>query len=296
MQLHGLDETRWGDRTHPSLAELDAVTARPWGSRAWTGICSSPTRRPSRRPTRPASPGSRPTRGRATGRVREGRGARGDGSRRRCPNTRSRSCSSRPRPAARTASRRPRDVHAGRTRDARPRDPPRPSVRLPLDVVNYVATTDISRHGPRPAEDRRRPPVDGSIGARTAFVWRLRRRRRAAGDFGDDELAQFFHDGHLAGLQVGVHAIGDAAIEQVVRTWERVYQALDSRQRRHFRARRHRIEHFEMASATRSSAPRCSVSRSGCSRRSTRWGSPGGLYERALGEERAVSMNPFRTC
>ena len=45
-----------------------------------------------------------------------------------------------------------------------------------------------------------------------------------------------------------MHAIGDAAVEQVVRTWERVYQSLDSRQRRHFRARRHRIEHFEMAS------------------------------------------------
>ncbi len=54
---------------------------------------------------------------------------------------------------------------------------------------------------------------------------------------------------HNAGLQVGVHAIGDRAIEQVLATWERVYLALDSRERRHFRARRHRIEHFVLPSA-----------------------------------------------
>ena len=66
----------------------------------------------------------------------------------------------------------------------------------------------------------------------------------------DDAMAEFFHAAHNAGLQVGVHAIGDRAIEQVLATWERVYLALDSRERRHFRARRHRIEHFVLPSAT----------------------------------------------
>ena len=46
-----------------------------------------------------------------------------------------------------------------------------------------------------------------------------------------------------------MHAIGDRAIEQVLRAWESVYHRLDSRERRHFRARRHRIEHFEMPTA-----------------------------------------------
>ncbi len=63
-------------------------------------------------------------------------------------------------------------------------------------------------------------------------------------------LEGFLLSGHAAGLQVGVHAIGDRAIEQVVSAWERVYLTLDSRARRHFRARRHRIEHVEMASAS----------------------------------------------
>jgi predicted amidohydrolase YtcJ len=170
--------------------------------------------------------------------------------------------------------------------------------RLPLDVVSYVATTDISSvidlGLPRVGGDL---PVDGSIGARTAFVRDgfVDRDDDARGYFGDDELAQYFHDGHLAGLQVGVHAIGDAAIEQVVGTWERVYQSLDSRQRRHFRARRHRIEHFEMADPQ--VIERAAMLGLGVSVQPTfdaRWGSPGGLYEQALGPERASAMNPFR--
>ncbi|HEU4464514.1 MAG TPA: amidohydrolase family protein, partial [Gemmatimonadota bacterium] len=100
---------------------------------------------------------------------------------------------------------------------------------------------------------------------------------------------------HLAGLQVGIHAIGDAAIEQVVTTWERVYQSLDSRQRRHFRARRHRIEHFEMASgAILERAAMLGLAISVQPAFDAEWGHPGGLYEQGLGPERAAGMNPFR--
>jgi len=34
-------------------------------------------------------------------------------------------------------------------------------------------------------------------------------------NYDDDEIAGFFHDAHMAGLQAGIHAIGDRAIEQV---------------------------------------------------------------------------------
>ena len=170
--------------------------------------------------------------------------------------------------------------------------------RLPLDVVSYVATTDISTVMdlglPRIGGDL---PVDGSIGARTASVSGgfVDRGPSPEGYFGDDELAQYFHDGHLAGLQVGVHAIGDAAVEQVVRTWERVYQSLDSRQRRHFRARRHRIEHFEMASLdVIERAAMLGLAISVQPTFDARWGFPGGLYEQGLGSDRAASMNRFR--
>jgi predicted amidohydrolase YtcJ len=170
--------------------------------------------------------------------------------------------------------------------------------RLPVDVVTYVATTDIPQVMdlglPRIGGDL---PVDGSIGARTASVWEPYLGHKSTGvrNFEDDALATFFHDGHLAGLQVGVHAIGDAAIEQVVATWARVYRTLDSRGRRHFRARRHRIEHFEMADRglmERAAALGLAISvQPGFD---AEWGAPGGLYDQALGWRRAEGMNAFR--
>ncbi len=140
-------------------------------------------------------------------------------------------------------------------------------------------------------------PVDGSIGARTAHLSEPYADAAGTGDryFEDDALAAFFRDGHLAGLQVGVHAIGDAALRQVVSTWERVYQALDSRGRRHFRARRHRVEHFEMADAsTVEGAAALGLAISVQPAFDAEWGFEGGLYEQGLGWERAAGMNPFR--
>jgi predicted amidohydrolase YtcJ len=171
--------------------------------------------------------------------------------------------------------------------------------RLPMDVAPVVATMDIPQ-----IMDLGLPaiggdlPMDGSIGARTAAV------AAPYADVGgngtsyhaDEELEAFFHAGHMAGLQVGVHAIGDRAIEQVIAVWERVYTALDSRERRHFRARRHRIEHFEMASTSqieRAAMLGLAVSVQPTFDRS--WGQPGGLYERGLGWDRAVTMNAVRT-
>jgi predicted amidohydrolase YtcJ len=170
--------------------------------------------------------------------------------------------------------------------------------RLPVDVVTYVATTDIPQVMDLGLSNIGGDlPVDGSIGARTAFVSEpyLDAGGTGARYFEDDALAMFFHDGHLAGLQVGVHAIGDAAIEQVISTWERVYQALDSRGRRHFRARRHRIEHFEMADGpTLERAAALGLGIGVQPAFDAAWGFPGGLYEQGLGWDRAAGMNPFR--
>ena len=140
--------------------------------------------------------------------------------------------------------------------------------------------------------------MDGSIGARTAALMAPYADSDGSGTsyHADDELETFFHAGHMAGLQVGVHAIGDRAIEQVLAVWEQVYVALDSRERRHFRARRHRIEHFEMAST--SQIERAAMLGLAVSVQPTfdrHWGQPGGMYESGLGWDRAQPMNPFRT-
>jgi len=173
---------------------------------------------------------------------------------------------------------------------------------LPVSTVTYIATTDIAQ-----AIDLRLPriggdlPVDGSLGARTAALAEPYADEEGAGSgatsFVDDELAEFFHGAHMAGLQVGVHAIGDRAIEQVLTTWERVFGALDSRERRHFRARRHRIEHFEMASTVQvERAAMLGITVSVQPAFDSTWGFPGGLYDRRLGWKRAAPMNAFRTC
>ena len=171
--------------------------------------------------------------------------------------------------------------------------------KLPVDVVPIPATMDV----PRAIELGLATiggdlPVDGSIGARTAALSSPYADGPDEGVayYDDDELAGFFHDAHGAGLQVGVHAIGDRAIEQVLGAWERIYGALDSRERRHFRARRHRIEHFEMPSVPhveRAAMLGLVVSVQPAFDRL--WGQVGGLYEIGVGPERAAVMNPFRT-
>jgi predicted amidohydrolase YtcJ len=171
--------------------------------------------------------------------------------------------------------------------------------QLPVDVIPYVATTEIPYvmdFGlPRIGGDL---SLDGSIGARTAHVGDPYVDGEGTGVayHGDEELAEFFHNAHLAGLQVAVHAIGDAAIEQALACWERVYGALDSRGRRHFRARRHRIEHFEMPGQDQvERGANLGLAISVQPGFDAAWGHPGQMYEQRLGPERSTRMNPFRT-
>ena len=170
---------------------------------------------------------------------------------------------------------------------------------LPVDLVTYIADRDIpyvmDRAYPRIGGDLF---LDGSIGARTAALTAPYEDAAESGDlsYDDDELAEFLHNAHLAGLQTGLHVIGDAAVEQSVRVWERVYGSLGTRERRHFRARRHRLEHFEMASPGQiERAAMLGLAISVQPAFDALWGGPEKLYERRLGAARAASMNPFRS-
>jgi predicted amidohydrolase YtcJ len=141
-------------------------------------------------------------------------------------------------------------------------------------------------------------PVDGSIGAGTAALVHPYDDGPERGELyhDDDALVEFFHAGHNAGLQVGVHAVGDRAIGQVLETWERVYLALDSRERRHFRARRHRIEHFVLPSADQiERAAMLGLAVSVQPAFDRLWGQGGGMYEERLGPARAMAAHPIRT-
>lgn len=107
----------------------------------------------------------------------------------------------------------------------------------------------------------------------------------------DDELLAFFLAAQEAGLQTGVHAIGDAAIDQAIATWEKVAAAtsLDA-----VRARGHRIEHFECASDDHIRRAIDLGLRASVQPAFDRyWGGPDGLYSRRIGWERAAVMNRF---
>jgi predicted amidohydrolase YtcJ len=171
--------------------------------------------------------------------------------------------------------------------------------QLPVDLVTYIADRDIpyvmERSYPRVGGDLF---LDGSIGAHTAALSAPYQDGTEPGAlaYDSDELAEFLHNAHLAGLQSGLHVIGDAAIEQALQVWERVYGALGSRERRHYRARRHRLEHFEMASPQQiERAAMLGLAISVQPAFDALWGGPGEMYERRLGPERSAGMNPFRT-
>jgi predicted amidohydrolase YtcJ len=168
---------------------------------------------------------------------------------------------------------------------------------LPIDVIPYVADKDIPYVMDLGLETIGGDlSLDGSIGARTAALSEPYRDGDGTGVLYEDpeELVQFFRAAHAAGMQAAVHAIGDAAIDQALGAWERVYSALDSRGKRHFRSRRNRIEHFEMPSPEHvERAAMLGLAISLQPSFDLEWGHEGAMYEQRLGVDRAWPMNPF---
>jgi predicted amidohydrolase YtcJ len=170
-----------------------------------------------------------------------------------------------------------------------------------LRVVSYVATADVDRVA---ALGLRCVGgdffLDGSFGSHTAWMadGYVSDPPEGTPRFGisyrsGDELLEFFSAAQDAGLQTGVHAIGDSAIEQAVETWEKVAR---SRGLEAVRRLGHRIEHFECSSDDHiRRAARLGLRASIQPAFDLFWGGPSGLYARRIGWERASMMNRFRT-
>jgi predicted amidohydrolase YtcJ len=116
--------------------------------------------------------------------------------------------------------------------------------KLPLDFVIYFQTTDV-----REAIALNLPRiggcilVDGSMDSHTAAMFEPyndKRDSRGVLYFRDDELKDFVLNAHKSGLQIAMHAIGDAAIEQLLDAYE--YALSEYPREDH----RHRIEHAEV--------------------------------------------------
>ena len=134
--------------------------------------------------------------------------------------------------------------------------------------------------------------LDGAIGARTAALsqpYLDEPDNRGILYFTDDEFRQFAGECAVAELQLCVHAIGDAAIEQGIRVYEQLSQTYD------LHALRPRIDHFCMATPQQCArAAKLGVASGIQPAFDHFWGGEDGAYSHVLGI-RTLTANPLRT-
>ena len=170
-----------------------------------------------------------------------------------------------------------------------------------LTIRPYLATTEVDR-----VKSLGYPCIggdwflDGSFGSHTAWMKEPFTSAPPPGSppngvsyRTDDEVFDFFLEAHGAGMQVGVHAIGDAAIEQAVTAWEKVAEraGIDA-----VRSLGHRLEHFECSGDDHiARSARLGLRISGQPAFDAFWGGESGLYTERIGWDRARAMNRCRS-
>jgi predicted amidohydrolase YtcJ len=140
--------------------------------------------------------------------------------------------------------------------------------------------------------------LDGSLGAHTAALCAPYDDRASTSghlELDDDTLVAFFEQATRAGVQVGVHAIGDAAIRQAVRCWRTVADQLFDGHVDAIRRHRNRIEHGEVLPPDiLDDLAELGLVVSAQPAFEPTWGGPEGMYRARLGERRAAWTNPYR--
>jgi len=170
-----------------------------------------------------------------------------------------------------------------------------------LDVVFYVATAEVARVVDMGFERIGGDFfLDGSFGSQTAWLSEPYDAPPPPGSpprgiayHTNEEVIELFGSAQAAGLQVGVHAIGDAAITQALDCWEAVAAAAGTEA---VRALGHRIEHFECASDEHvRRAALLGLRASVQPAFDAFWGGEHGMYATRVGPRRAAGMNRFKT-
>jgi len=129
--------------------------------------------------------------------------------------------------------------------------------------------------------------ADGSLGAGNAALSEpYERGGTGALNHSDDELTEIVRRSERAGWQTAIHAIGDRAIEQVLRAHEDAGSSSE---------RRHRIEHGELVSDEQIERARdAGLMLSMQPNFIGNWSGPGSMNERRLGRDRDERSNPLR--
>ncbi len=103
----------------------------------------------------------------------------------------------------------------------------------------------------------------------------------------DEDLERFVMAAHRAGLQIALHCVGSAAIEQTLKAYEKALRAYPREDHRH------RIEHFELpAEGQAERALRLGVVLAMQPAFNHYWPHDGEEYPRVVGEERAGLVDP----
>ena len=139
--------------------------------------------------------------------------------------------------------------------------------------------------------------LDGSLGSHTAALTTpyADHPTRGSLEYDDDTLAELFLDATRAEMQVAVHTIGDEAIDQALRCWQRVAAQLPDYEHEGLRRFRHRLEHAEVMRPDQYDlVARLGLVVSAQPVFEELWGRQGGMYEARLGPQRAAMTNPFR--
>jgi len=138
--------------------------------------------------------------------------------------------------------------------------------------------------------------IDGSFGSRTAALsqpYSDARGNSGTNYVSDEKLLLFLQAAAAAGLQATVHAIGDRAVEQVVRGHEQLSGGSGAEGKR-ANPLRHRIEHAELLSDSLiSRIERLGIVLGVQPAFEAEWGGPDGMYALRLGE-RWRRTNPYR--
>lgn len=168
----------------------------------------------------------------------------------------------------------------------------------PIEVVPYWGAIDLGFVAER---DLRQIGgdiwLDGSLGSHTAALSEpyADRPTRGALEYDDETLIELFLEATRNEIQVAVHAIGDAAIDQALRCWRTVTAQLPDWEMGGLRRFRHRIEHAEVMRPDQySRVAELGLVVSAQPVFEQLWGGPGGMYEQRLGPERVATTNPYR--
>ncbi|WP_062215880.1 amidohydrolase [Streptomyces sp. NBRC 109706] len=135
--------------------------------------------------------------------------------------------------------------------------------------------------------------ADGSLGSHTAHLCRPYADAPGTGvaHLTAEEIATHVAVCTEAGLQAGFHAIGDAAVDTVLRGTRAAAERVGPDR---VRALRHRVEHAELLTdALIGELVALGMTASVQPAFDATWGGPDGMYAARLGAERAAALNPF---